>query len=120
MKHKIGSLLIEISSLTVMVVAMAVAGADASVGSRDLPNQVTTASSEPQLLAEGFMRKLQDAKMDKIAGELEKDPKLIDDPDYLKQHPKLADYLKKNPDAKQKIKADPKGFFQHLKDANRA
>ena len=62
------------------------------------------------------MRKLQNAKIDKIADEMEKDPKLIDDPDYLAQHPKLADYIKKHPEAKQKIKEDPKGFFQHLKD----
>lgn len=117
MKHKFGFFLIGITSLTALVVTVAIACAGASVRSGDLPRQVTTASSVPQLLAEGFMRKLQDAKIDKIAAELQKDPKLIDDPDYLRQHPKLADYLIKNPDAKQKIKADPKGFFQHLKDA---
>ena len=117
MKLKIRTLLIQITSAAIMaVVADSAAATGASVGGGSSQHQVIAASDQPQLLAEGFMQKLQDAKIDKIAGEIEKDPKLIDDPHYLAQHPKLADYIKKHPEATQKIKDDPKGFFQHLKE----
>ena len=117
MKHKIRTLLIQITSAAlVAVVAESAAASGASLRSGSFRQPVTAASDQPQLMAEGFMSKLQDAKIDKIASEVKKDPKLIDDPNYLRQRPKLADYIKKHPEAKQKIKDDPSGFFQHLKE----
>ncbi len=81
------------------------------------------ASGGKQIAEEGLLgerlRKLKEAKLDEVAGELKKNPKLIDDPKYLAQHPKLAKYLEEHPGAKEKIKQDPVGFFQHLKEANR-
>jgi hypothetical protein len=117
MKLKIRTLVVQITAAAIVaIVAESAASASTSLRSGSLPQQVTAASDQPQLVADGFMHKLQDAKIDKIAGEIEKDPKLIDDPNYLAQHPKLADYIQKHPEAKQKIKANPKTFFQNLKD----
>jgi hypothetical protein len=117
MKHKIGPLTIATISVAIMIM---VAGLGASVGasvrSATLPAQVIARLSKPELVAEGFMRKLQDAKLDQIAAEIEKHPELVDDPSYLAAHPKLADYIQKHPEARKKIKEDPKGFFKHLKE----
>jgi hypothetical protein len=63
------------------------------------------------------MREREQAKVKEVARDLEKNPKLLDDPNYLEQHPRLANYLKKHPEAKEKIKQDPKGFFQHFENA---
>jgi hypothetical protein len=117
MNLKIRTLVVYFASAVIVLVAESAAGASTPLRSGSLRQQVTSASNQPQLLADGFIHQLQDAKIDKIAGELEKDPKLIEDPNYLAQHPKLADYIKKHPEAKQKIKEDPKSFFQNLKDA---
>jgi hypothetical protein len=61
------------------------------------------------------MERLRQRKINEVEADLQNNPKLLDDPKYLAQHPMLADYLKKNPDAKAKIKQDPKGFFDRLK-----
>jgi hypothetical protein len=117
MRHTIKRLVVEITSAAILAFIAGPASASIATSSTEsFRQQMTTASDKPLLLAEeGFLQKLQDAKIDKIAGEIEKDPKLIDDPDYLAKHPKLGDYIKSHPEAKQKIKDDPKGFFQHLK-----
>lgn len=79
----------------------------------------TAAAHTPTLLAQGLlmrrMRRRRERKMREVEQELEKNPNLVDDPNYLAQHPKLAEYLKRHPEAKSKIKSDPKGFFQHLR-----
>jgi hypothetical protein len=54
------------------------------------------------------------AKTKEVEEELEKNPKLVDDPNYLEQHPKLARYLRNHPDAKRKIEQDPKAFFANM------
>jgi hypothetical protein len=96
-----------ISAAAVMFLARPIASACA----------FATATAPQLLAAEGYLeRKIKNAKIDQIEGDLEKNPKLLDDPTYLAQHPKLADYLKKHPEAKPKIQQDPKTFFQHLKD----
>ena len=56
----------------------------------------------------------QRAKTKEVEEELEKNPKLVDDPNYLEQHPRLARYLKHHPEARQKIEQDPKAFFADM------
>ena len=77
----------------------------------------------PILAQEGPLReRLREREQDKmkaVASDLEKNPKLVDDPNYLAQHPRLANYLERHPESKQKIKQDPKGFFQHLEHERR-
>ena len=107
-----------ISAAAVMFLARPIASACAFATVRGFNQGTIATSTAPQLLAaEGYLeRKIKNAKIDQIEGDLEKNPKLLDDPTYLAQHPKLADYLKKHPEAKPKIQQDPKTFFQHLRD----
>jgi hypothetical protein len=88
------------------------------------PQRALVIPNESLLLAQGGMlrerlierERARDKAMTKeVEEELEKNPKLVDDPDYLAQHPKLAHYLKRNPEAKQKIKQDPKAFFADMR-----
>jgi len=119
MKQTIGILVGQITAAAIVVFLVKPITASCiplSGGSFRQPR--TLGSDAPQLLAQGEslsdrLRKRQEAK---VAEELEKNPKLLDDPKYLAQHPKLADYLEKHPEAKQKLKQDPKGFFKHLED----
>ena len=113
--------------LAIAIVTLVTGPAAASTVSVDVaisPPQLVIPSSEPRQLAEeGFlaerMRKLQEAKIDEVAADVKKNPKVLDDPKYLAAHPKLAAYLEKHPDAKDKIKQDPTAFFQHLKEESR-
>jgi len=65
------------------------------------------------------LRERERAKAKEVEQELEKNPKLIDDPNYLAQHPKLARYIKNNPEAKQKIEQDPKAFFANIENGEK-
>jgi len=90
------------------------------------PQRSPVVTNTGPLVAQGGMlrerlmereRARNNAKTTEDEEELEKNPKLVDDPNYLAQHPKLARYLKRNPEAKQKIKQDPKAFFANMRDA---
>jgi hypothetical protein len=59
----------------------------------------------------GMLRRLGQAQTKEVEEQLEKNPKLVDDPNYLEQHPRLARYIKNHPEAKQEIERDPKAFF---------
>jgi len=119
MKDKIGILVGQITAAAIVVLLVKpITASCALLSGGSVLHQRTLASDAPQLLAQGEslsdrLRKRQEAK---VAEELEKNPKLLDDPNYLAQHPKLADYLQKHPEAKPKLKQDPKGFFKHLED----
>ena len=65
------------------------------------------------MLGERF-RERERARAKEVEKELEKNPKLIDDPNYLSQHPKLARYIKNHPEAKQQIEQNPKAFFASM------
>ncbi len=54
------------------------------------------------------------SKRAQVEAELEANPSLIDDPKYLAAHPRLARMLDRHPEAKEKIKKDPKGFFEAM------
>jgi hypothetical protein len=45
-----------------------------------------------------------------VASELRNDPKLIDDPKYLAQHPELNSYLDKHPELKSEWQKHPEAF----------
>ena len=64
-------------------------------------------------------RERRQARMKEVESELEKNPNLVDDPDYMKHHPGLAKMFEKHPEAKDKLKQDPKAFFQHLEEQHR-
>ncbi len=119
MKDKMGILVGQITAAAIVVLLVKpITASCALLSGGSVLHQRTLASDAPQLLAQGEslsdrLRKRQEAK---VAEELEKNPKLLDDPNYLAQHPKLADYLQKHPEAKPKLKQDPKGFFKHLED----
>jgi hypothetical protein len=71
------------------------------------------------VLAQGGMlakrlHKREQAKTKEVEQELEKNPKLVDDPNYLAQHPRLAQYIRNHPEAKQEIERDPKAFFANM------
>ena len=59
-------------------------------------------------------KRLAKAKTKEVEQELEKNPNLVDDPNYLEQHPRLARYIKNHPEAKQEIERDPKAFFANM------
>jgi hypothetical protein len=46
----------------------------------------------------------------KVASDLQRNPKLIDDPQYLAQHPKLQSYLQNHPEVRQDWKQHPYAF----------
>jgi hypothetical protein len=60
------------------------------------------------------LHKREQAKTKEVEQELEKNPKLVDDPNYLAQHPGLAQYIKNHPEAKQEIEQDPRAFFANM------
>ena len=45
-----------------------------------------------------------------VKGQLEKNPQLADDPDFLKQHPNFHEYLKSHPEVAWHMKHDPQFF----------
>jgi hypothetical protein len=55
----------------------------------------------------------------KVAQELKSDPKLIDDPKYLADHPGLDDYLAKHPAVRREAMAHPDGFAKAAEANNR-
>ena len=84
-----------------------------------LPQRALVVPNNGLFVAQGGMlrerlRERERAKTKEVEEELQKNPKLVDDPNYLAQHPKLARYLKNNPEAKQKIEQDPKAFFANM------
>lgn len=121
MKRGIGILVGQMSSAVVLAF-LARPTVVACAPSNGAASQAPTVSSDrPLLLAQGetFRERLQkreDAKIDEVSAQLQKNPNLIDDQKYLAQHPRLADYIANHPDAKAKIKQDPKAFFQQLKE----
>jgi hypothetical protein len=58
-------------------------------------------------------------KTKEVEEQLEKNPKLVDDPNYLEQHPRLARYIKNHPEAKQEIERDPRAFFANMESRGR-
>jgi hypothetical protein len=54
------------------------------------------------------------SKRAQVEAELEANPSLVDDPKYLAAHPRLARMLDRHPEAKEKIRKDPKGFFEAM------
>ena len=67
----------------------------------------------------GMLKRLGKAKTKEVEQELEKNPNLVDDPNYLEQHPSLARYIKNHPEAKQEIERDPKAFFANMQKEER-
>ena len=118
MKHKILILVSQITAAAIFVfLVKPITASCARLSGGSFRQQRPLASDAPQLLAqEGLSDRLRKRQEAKVAEDLEKNPKLLDDPEYLAQHPKLADYLEKHPEAKPKLKQDPKGFFKHLED----
>jgi hypothetical protein len=47
-----------------------------------------------------------------IAEQLRKDPSLVDNQEFVKNHPALLDYLQEHPDVRGAIKSDPNAFMQ--------
>ena len=50
-----------------------------------------------------------------VEQDLEANPSLVNDQNYLSGHPRLAKLLERHPEAKAQIQQDPKGFFEALK-----
>ena len=46
-----------------------------------------------------------------VEDQLEKNPQLADDPNFMKQHPELHDYMKSHPEVAWQMKHDPHQFF---------
>ena len=89
-----------------------------------LPQRARPIRNEGSLIAQRRMlgerlRERERARAKEVEEELEKNPKLVDDPNYLAQHPKLARYIKNNPEAKQKIERDPKAFFANMENGGK-
>jgi len=73
----------------------------------------------PMLLAqeETFRERILErerAKISEVKDQLVANPALVDDQNFLAQHPQLARYLEKHPEEKQQIKQDPKAFFANI------
>lgn len=46
------------------------------------------------------------------AEQLRRDPNLVNNQEFLKNHPELQQYLQQHPEISQQLKADPKGFME--------
>ena len=55
------------------------------------------------------------ARMAQVEREIEANPKLVEDPNYLESHPGLKRMLEKHPEMRAKIEQDPKGFFEQMR-----
>jgi hypothetical protein len=118
MEHRFCNLMGRITlSALVALMARPMTASCALVSDGSIGRERPVATEGLLLMAqEGSLReRLRNSKIDQVAAELEKNPKLLDDPKYLEQHPKLANYLTQHPEAKEKIKKDPKAFFQQMK-----
>ena len=47
-----------------------------------------------------------------LAGQLRKDPSLVNDADFVKQHPSLQNYLQEHPQVREEIKENPNAFMR--------
>jgi hypothetical protein len=54
------------------------------------------------------------ARMMQVESDLEANPKLVEDPNYLAAHPGLQRMLQRHPEMAQKIEQDPQAFFQQF------
>lgn len=55
-----------------------------------------------------------DAYLDKhrdVRADLERDPKLIDDPGYLNKHPHLKAFLEHHPNTREELRENPQAFM---------
>jgi hypothetical protein len=50
-----------------------------------------------------------------VAKELSKDPKLVDNPNYVNSHPGLKDYLEDHPKVREDIKSHPNAFMKRYR-----
>lgn len=64
--------------------------------------------------SETLRQRLQADKVAEVARQLEQNPSLLDDPNYLSEHPMLARRLQNHPEDKEKIKKNPKAYFENL------
>ena len=46
-----------------------------------------------------------------VRADLERNPKLIDDPGYLKKHPHLKDFLEHHPNTREELRENPQAFM---------
>ena len=60
---------------------------------------------------DGYLDKHQDVRAD-----LERNPKLIDDPAYLSKHPHLKAFLEQHPNTREELRENP-NFFMHRENA---
>ena len=106
------------AAIVIFLAGPAAASGALSVGEGVYPQASAAQRGDLILAQEGpfqrRMRERQEVKEKEVEHDLEKNPKLVDDPDYLAQHPRLESYLKRHPEAKSKIKKNPKAFFEHL------
>ena len=54
------------------------------------------------------------ARMMQVENDLEANPKLVEDPNYLAAHPGLQRMLQRHPEMAQKIEQNPQAFFQQF------
>ncbi|MGH7881009.1 MAG: hypothetical protein ACREQD_16160, partial [Candidatus Binataceae bacterium] len=47
-------------------------------------------------------------------GQLSHNPRLVDDPAYMKAHPDLKEYLEHHPAVREKFKSHPRLFLQRV------
>ncbi len=50
-----------------------------------------------------------------IDQDLRKNPRLVDDPNYISQHPELREFLAAHPAVREDLKEHPKAFMQREK-----
>jgi hypothetical protein len=55
-----------------------------------------------------------------IAEQLRKDPSLINNPEFVENHPALQEYLEKHPEVREEIKENPNGFMRQENRYDRA
>jgi hypothetical protein len=83
------------------------------------PQRAVVIPNHGSVVAQGGMlrerlHEREQVKTREVEEELEKNPKLVNDPNYMAQHPRLAQYLSRHPESKQKIEQNPKAFFAEM------
>jgi len=63
---------------------------------------------------ETLRQRLQADKVAEVVQQIGQNPALLDDPNYLSEHPMLARRLQNHPEDKEKIRQNPKAFFENL------
>lgn len=102
---------------TLIVTAIAFAGtlASSALAQQSSPAPAGAAPSATAPQAPGMHREGRRARMHAAFEEVKKNPTLVNDAEFLKQHPQFARWLERHPEARKELSENPNKFFENLR-----